>query len=142
MRLAGVLILAVMASAVLGSLAYAAVSLLPDWGDPAGGGLDATFRAVLTLAYVILSILLYGFALWRRDRVRRMNRALHVLLLVPFLVVALGAFDIDWRNINWLRASVGVVQMFVPLWIVALVQWLILHIYLARRSVGANAVSR
>jgi hypothetical protein len=141
MRLAGVLILAIMASAVLGSLAYAAVSLLPDWGDPARGGLDATFRAVLTLAYVILSILLYGFALWRRDRARHLKRVLYILLLVPILVMALGAFDIDWRDVNWLREAAGMVQMFVPPWIVALAQWFILHIYLSRQALLAKAVS-
>jgi len=140
MRLAGVIILAIVASAVAGLLAYAAASFLPDWDDPAGRGLGEAFRAVLTLAYVILSIVLYGFAVWRRDRARRLKRALYILLLVPFLVVVLGVINNGARNINWLRESVGMVQMFVPLWIVALAQWLILHIYLTRRSTGANAV--
>jgi hypothetical protein len=31
--------------------------------------------------------------------------------------------------------------MFVPLWIVALVQWLVLHIYLSRQSSPTEAVS-
>jgi hypothetical protein len=141
MRLAGVIVLAIVASAILGLLAYAAASFLPDWDDPAGRGLGEAFRAVLTLSYVILSIILYGFALWRSDRLRRLKRAFYILLLVPFLVVALGVIDNGWRNINWLREGIGMLQMFVPLWIVALVQWLILHIYFARRSVGANAVS-
>ena len=141
MRLAGVIVLAIVASAILGLLAYTAASFLPDWDDPAGRGLGEAFRAVLTLGYVILSIILYGFALWRSDRLRRLKRAFYILLLVPFLVVALGVIDNGWRNINWLREGIGMLQMFVPLWIVALVQWLILHIYFARRSVGANAVS-
>jgi hypothetical protein len=141
MRLAGVLILAIMASALLGSLAYAAVSFLPDWDDPAGRGLDAAFRAALTLAYVVLCIILYGFAVWRSDSARRLKRALYVLLLVPFLVVVLGVINNGARNINSLRESIGMLQMCVPLWIVALAQWFILHIYLARRSMGANAAS-
>jgi hypothetical protein len=33
------------------------------------------------------------------------------------------------------------VQMFTPLWAVALVQWLILHIYLSRRPLPAEAAS-
>src|SRR5262249_47216284 len=129
------------ASAVAGLLAYAAVSFLPDWDDPAGRGLGEAFRAVLTLGYVILSMILYGLAVWRRDRSRRLKRALHPLLLVPFLVVVLGFINNGVGNINWLRETVGMVQMFVPLWIVALAQWLILHIYLSRRSTGANAAS-
>ena len=44
MRLAGVFILAFVASAIAGMLAYAAVSLLPDWDDPAGRGLGEAFR--------------------------------------------------------------------------------------------------
>jgi hypothetical protein len=141
MRLAGVFILAIVASAVLGLLTNAAASFLPDWDDPAGRGLGEAFRVVLTLAYVILSIILYGFAVWRSDSARRLKRALYILLLVPFLVVVLGVINNGARNINWLRESVGMLQMFVPLWIVALAQWLILHIYLARRSMRANAAS-
>jgi hypothetical protein len=141
MRLAGVFILAFVASAVAGLLAYAAASFLPDWDDPAGRGLGEAVRAALTLAYVILSMILYGLAVWRRDRSRHLKRALYILLLVPFLVVVLGVINNGARNINWLREIVGMLQMFVPLWIVALAQWLILHIYLARRSTGANAAS-
>jgi hypothetical protein len=141
MRLAGVFILAFVASAVAGLLAYAAASFLPDWDDPTGRGLGEAVRAALTLAYVILSMILYGFAVWRRDRLRHLKRALYILLLVPFFVVVLGVINNGARNIDWLREIVSMVQMFVPLWIVALAQWLILHIYFARRSTGANAAS-
>ena len=58
MRLAGVLILAFVASAIAGALAYAAVSLLPDWDDAAGRGLGEAFRALLIAVYLILSMLL------------------------------------------------------------------------------------
>ena len=44
---AGVFILAFVASAVAGMLAFAAVSLLPDWDDAAGRGLGEAFRALL-----------------------------------------------------------------------------------------------
>ena len=67
---------------------------------------------------------------------------LYVLLLVPFLIVALGVLDNGIHAINWLHESVGMVQMFTPLWTVALVQWLILHICLSRPTVFANAASR
>jgi hypothetical protein len=56
--------------------------------------------------------------------------------------VALGALDNGVNAINWLHESVGMVQMFTPLWTVALVQWLILHIYFSRRSLFAKAASR
>jgi hypothetical protein len=141
MRLAGVFILALVASAVAGMIAYAAVSFLPDWGDPAGGGLGEAFRLLLTAGYVILGIVLYGLVLWRRDRERRLKRMLYVLFLVPFLVVALGLFDNGTHHINWLREGAGLVQMFVPLWTVALAQWLILHIFLSRQSMLAKAAS-
>ena len=42
-------------------------------------------------------------------------------------------------GIHWLREAVDAVQMFVPLWAVALVQWLILHRYLSRRAAPAEA---
>jgi hypothetical protein len=141
MRLAGVFILALVASAVAGMIAYAAVSFLPDWGDPAGGGLGEAFRLLLTAGYVILGIVLYGLVLWRRDRERRLKRMLYVLFLVPFLVVALGLFGNGTHHINWLREGAGLVQMFVPLWTVALAQWLILHIFLSRQSMLAKAAS-
>jgi len=141
MRLAGVFILAIVASAVAGLLAYAAVSVLPDWDDAAGRGLGEAFRALLIAGYVILSMLLYGLALRRSDRPRHLKRALYILFLVPFLIVALGLVDNGVRGINWLREIVGMVQMFVPLWIVALVQWLVLHIYLSRQSSPTEAVS-
>jgi uncharacterized membrane protein len=134
MRSAGVFILAFVASAVAGMLAYAAVSLLPDWDDTAGRGLGEAFRALLIAAYVILSIVFYGFAAWRRDRERHLKRALRILFLVPFLIAVLGLIDNGIHHIDWLRESVGMVQMFTPLWIVALVQWLILHIYLSRQN--------
>jgi hypothetical protein len=141
MRLAGVFILAIVASAVAGLLAYAAVSVLPDWDDAAGRGLGEAFRALLIAGYVILSMFLYGLALRRSDRQRHLKRALYILFLVPFLIVVLGLVDNGIRGINWLREIVSMVQMFVPLWIVALVQWLILHIYLSRQRPPTEAVS-
>lgn len=141
MRLAGVFILALLASAIAGMIAYAAVSFLPDWNDPAGRGLGEAFRFVLTAGYVILGIVLYGLVLWRRDRERRLKRMLYVLFLVPFLVVVLGLLDNGSHHINWLREGVGLVQVFVPLWTVALAQWLILHIFLSRQSTFAKAAS-
>ena len=141
MRLAGVFILAIVASAVAGLFAYAAVSVLPDWDDAAGRGLGEALRALLIAGYVILSMLLYGLALRRSDRQRHLKRALYILFLVPLLIVALGLVDNGVRGINWLREIVGMVQMFVPLWIVALAQWLVLHIYLSRQSSPTEAVS-
>ena len=141
MRLAGVFILALLASAVAGMIAYAAVSFLPDWNDPAGRGLGEAFRFILTAGYVFLGIVLYGLVLWRRDRERRLKRMLYVLFLVPFLVVVLGLLDNGSHHVNWLREGVGLVQMFVPLWTVALAQWLILHIFLSRQSTLAKAAS-
>jgi hypothetical protein len=141
MRLAGVFILALVASAIAGMLAYGAVSLLPDWDDAAGRGLGEAFRALLTAVYVILGIILYGLAAWRRDPARHLKRALYTLLLAPFLIAVLGAADNGLHGINWLHEAVGLVQMFTPLWSVALVQWLILHIYLSRRTAPAPASS-
>ena len=122
-------------------LAYAAVSLLPDWDDAAGRGLGEAFRALLIAVYLILSILLYGLALWRNDRERHLKRALSILLLAPLLIVVLGVVNNGIHGINWLREAVGAVQMFVPLWAVALVQWLILHSYLSRQTAPAEAAS-
>ncbi len=141
MRLAGVLILAFVASAVTAVLADAAVSLLPDWDDAAGRGLGEAFRALLIAVYLILSILLFGLALWRNDRQRHLKRALSILLLAPLLVVVLGVVNNGIYGIHWLREAVGAVQMFVPLWAVALVQWLILHSYLSRQTAAAEATS-
>ena len=141
MRLAGVLILAVVASAFAGAQGYAAVSLLPDWDDAAGRGLGEAFRVLLIAVYLILSILLFGLALWRKDRERHLKRARSILLLAPLLVVVLGVVDNGAFGIDWLREAVGAVQMFVPLWMVALVQWLILHMYLPRRAAHAEFVS-
>jgi cell division protein FtsW (lipid II flippase) len=142
MRSAGVFILALVASAIAGVLVYAAASFLPDWDDPAGHGLGEVFRGLLTLGYVLLGAILYGIAVWRLDRERRLRRVLYVLFLVPLLIVALGALDNGIGAINWLHESVGMVQMFTPLWTVALVQWLILHIYFSRPTLFAKAASR
>jgi hypothetical protein len=141
MRSAGVFVLAFVTSAIAGMLAYAAVSLLPDWDDAAGRGLGDAFRALLVAAYVILGMILYGFAAWRLNRERHSKRALYTLLLAPFLIVVLGLIDNGIHNINWLREAVGAVQMFTPLWTVALVQWLILHIYLSRPKAAAETAS-
>ena len=132
--------LAFVASAIAGMLAYAAVSLLPDWDDPAGRGLGEAFRALLIAAYVILSIVLYGFAAWRSDRERHLKRALTILFLAPLLIVVLGLVNNGIHGIKWLRETVGMIQMFAPLWVVALAQWLVLHTYLARQS-APKAVS-
>ena len=139
MRLAGVFILAFVASALAGVVLFAATSLLPDWDDAAGRGLGEAFRALLTLVFVMLAIVLYGIAIWRRDRQRHLKRALYILLLVPLLILVLGLADNGFRNIHWLREVVGAVQMFTPLWAVALAQWLILHTYLSRQTRSAKA---
>jgi hypothetical protein len=141
MRIAGVFVLAFFASAIAGVLVYGAVSFLPDWDDAAGRGLGDAFRALLIAGYVIFSILLYGLAAWRRNRERHLKRALYILFLVPLLITVLGLIDNGIHRINWLREAVGGVQMFTPLWIVALVQWLILHIYLSRPAAPAEAAS-
>jgi hypothetical protein len=141
MRLAGVLILAFVASALAGALGYASVSLLPDWDDAAGRGLGNAFRAQLIAVYLILSMLLYGLALWRNDREHHLKRARSILLLAPLLVVVLGVVNNGVYGINWLREAVGAVQMFVPVWAVALAQWLILHSYLSRQTAPAEAAS-
>ena len=86
-------------------------------------------------------MLLFGLALWRSDRERHLKRALSILLLAPFLVVVLGVVNNGIYGIDWLREVVGAVQMFVPLWAVALVQWLILHRYLSRQTAPAEAAS-
>jgi hypothetical protein len=139
MRLAGVFILAFVASALAGVVLFAATSLLPDWDDAAGRGLGEAFRALLTLVFVMLAIVLYGIAFWRSNRQRHLKRALYILLLVPLLILVLGLADNGFRNIHWLREAVGAVQMFTPLWAVALAQWLILHIYLSRQTRSAKA---
>ena len=141
MRLAGVFILAFVASAIAGVLAHAAVSVLPDWDDAAGRGLGEAFRALLTAVYVILGMILHGFAIWRRDPARHLKRALYTLLLAPLLIAVLGAIDNGPHGIDWLREAAGMVQMFAPLWSVALAQWLILHIYLSRRAAPRPASS-
>jgi hypothetical protein len=141
MRLAAFLILAFVASAIAGMLSYAAVSLLPDWDDAAGHGLGEAFRALLIAVYLILSILLFGLALWRNDRERHLNRALSILFLAPLMIVVLGVVNNGIYGINWLREILGAVQMFVPLWAVALVQWLILHTYLSRQTAPAETAS-
>jgi hypothetical protein len=141
MRSAGVFILAFVASAIAGMLAFAAVSLLPDWDDAAGRGLGEAFRLLLTAVYVILGIILYGFAVWRRDRARHLKRALRILFLVPFLIAVLGLINNGIHHIDWQREIVGLVQMFVPLWIVALVQWLILHTYLSRQTADTQTIA-
>jgi hypothetical protein len=117
------------------------VSFLPDWDDAAGRGLGEAFRALLIASYVSLSMLLYGVALRRSNRQRHLNRALYILFLVRFLIVVLGLVDNGVRGINWLRETVSLVQMFVPLWVVALAQWLVLHIYLSRQSSPTEAAS-
>jgi hypothetical protein len=139
MRLAAVFILAIIVSALAGDGAIAAVSLLPDWDDVAAHGLDDAFRALATMAFVILSLTLYGFAIWRRDPDRHLKRALYILLLVPLLVVVLGIAQIELQRIDWLREIVGTVELCVPMWISALVQWTILHTYLSRRTPRAEA---
>ena len=96
---------------------------------------------MLTATYVILSMVLYGFAVWRRDRARHLKRALRILFLVPFLIAVLGVIDNGIHHIDWLRETVGMVQMFVPLWIVALVQWLILHTYMSRQTADAETIA-
>jgi hypothetical protein len=141
MRIAGVFILAFVASAIAGMLAFGAVSFLPDWDDAAGRGLGEAFLALLIAIYVILGVVLFGLAAWRSNRERHMKRALAILLLIPFLIVILGLIDNGIHRINWLREIVGMVQMFTPLWTVALVQWLILHIYLSGPAAPAKAAS-
>ena len=141
MRTAGVFVLGFVASVIDGVLAFSASSLLPDWDDAAGRGLGEAFRALLIAAYVIVAIILYGFAAWRDDRERHLKRGLHILCLVPLLIPVLGLIDNGIHHIQWLREIVGAVQMFVPLWMVALVQWLILHMYLPRQAAHAELVS-
>jgi hypothetical protein len=141
MRTAGVFVLAFVASVVVGVLAFAASLLLPDWDDAAGRGLGEAFRAVLIVVYVIIAIIIYGFAAWRDDREGHLKRGLYILCLVPLLIPVLGLIDNGIHRIQWLRETIGAVQMFVPLWMVALVQWLVLHMYLPRQAAHAQLVA-
>ena len=133
MRSAGVLVLAFVASAVAGMLGFAAVSLLPDWDDAAGHGLGEAFRVLLIAVYVILAITVYGFALWRGNREHHLRRGLRILVLVPLVIPVLGLINNGVRHIDWSRETVGAVQMFAPLWIVAL--------YLSRQAAPTEIAS-
>jgi hypothetical protein len=141
MRTAGVFVLAFVASAAAGTLAFAASSLLPDWDDAAGRGLGEAFRVLLIALYMVFSIIVYSFAAWRSERERHLKRGLRILCLVPLLIPVLGLINNGVQHLDWPRESVGAVQMFAPLWIVALSQWLILHMYLSRRAAPAEIVS-
>jgi hypothetical protein len=134
----GVFVLAFVVSAVVGAVAFVGSSLLPDWDDAAGRGLDEAFRALLIAVYVVVALVLYGFASWRSDRERHLKRSFRILCLAPLLIPLLGLIDNGVRNIHWIREIVGAVQMFVPLWLVALAQWLILHMYLPRQDAHAE----
>ena len=72
------------------------------------------------------------------DEQRQRGFTLIELLVV---IVILGVIDNGIHRINWLREIVGMVQMFTPLWTVALVQWLILHTCLSRPAAPAKAAS-
>src|ERR1700733_840767 len=139
MRLGGDFIQVFVASALARFVLFAATSWLPDGDDAAGHGLGEAFRVLLIAVFVLLAIVLYGIAFWRSNRQRHLKRALYILLLVPLLILVLGLADNGFRNIHWLREAVGAVQMFTPLWAIALAQWLILHIYLTRQSRSAKA---
>jgi hypothetical protein len=141
MRIAGVFGLAFFASAIAGMLVFGAVSFLPDWDDAAGRGLGQAFLVLLIAVYVVLAIILYALAACRGNRERHMKRVRAILLLIPFLIVFLGVIDNGIYRIHWLREIVGMVQMFTPLWAVALVQWLILHTFLSRPSASAKPTS-
>jgi hypothetical protein len=141
MRIAGVFVLAFFASAIAGMLVFGAVSFLPDWDDAAGRGLGQAFLVLLISVYVVLAIILYALAACRGNRERHMKRVRAILLLIPFLIVFLGVIDNGIYRIHWRREIVGMVQMFTPLWAVALVQWLILHTFLSRPVASAKSAS-
>jgi hypothetical protein len=141
MRIAGVFVLAFFASAIAGMLVFGAGSFLPNWDDAAGRGLGEAFLVLIIAVYVILGVVLYGLAAWRSNRERHMKRALAILLLIPFLIVILGVIDNGIHRIDWLREIVEMVQMFTPLWAVALVQWLILRSFLPHPISPAGVAS-
>ena len=104
MRLAGIFILAIIASVLAGGGAIAAVSFLPDWNNAAGPGYDDAFRVLSTMAYVTFEqrLILYGMAIrcWQQQPpIAKMTaRALAIYQSADFAFDCLSGNSAEWRS--------------------------------------------
>jgi hypothetical protein len=109
----------------------AATEILPCHSDPAGCGMAAGFSGIGAIAAVVVSMIVFGIALIARRKEPAVNAAAIVLLSVLVVLSLLGpACELIYAgsiDLDRLGNISKLVQMFLPMVVVVVVQWRLLR---------------
>ena len=129
-----ILLVAAALSAAAGfGAVYAIFEWLPRIDDAAGHGLASVYTLFAMALYVLVTAVVFGIAAFRADPATRLRRGLWALLIAPLFILIFGMTDTG-LNVNLKKELVGAAQLFVPLWVVAAVQWVVWRWYMGRTT--------
>jgi hypothetical protein len=138
LRLLGLIILAGIVSAAIAELFNYGV---PYWAPCQGEGLACTMDGIAgmiaTFAFAPVVTIVFGIVMFWRPRALALNLALLGLLVPVALLLAQTLHEIVILRDGWYfywREVQKLLQIVAAPALVLLVQWLILHIYIARRA--------
>jgi hypothetical protein len=130
-------ILAVLAAAIVSAFAgVGAAAAIGAWlvrHDPSAQGIGAAYLFAAML-YVVVAALVLGIAAFRREPGRRIGTALAALLVAPLM---LAAFNL-WEEGLARKDLLAWTALFVPMWVVAIVQWVVLRWWIGRAAARAE----
>jgi len=130
-----ILLAAVLSAGAGFAVWYASSAWLPSYDDAAGRGLGEVYRLFFTAVYVLVAGVV--FAITGRRNARALTTAVLVLLLAPFPIDIVGCMQ-NSGSFDLRKESFSSLQMFLPLWTVAVVQWLIVRWYIRRPAPAAG----
>ena len=112
------------------ALVYGVIHLMPRYDGAASVGIGKVFGGLGSLLYAPLAAAVYGVILWRGGRRGAIAIAAVVLMALPAAVLLIG---VSRGGGGLMREFQGTLQFIVPLAVIAVVQWLMLHLHLSRQ---------
>jgi hypothetical protein len=131
-------ILVIIAAAILSGFAgVGAAAATSAWLlrlDPSAQGIGAAYLFAAML-YVFVAALAFGIAAFRSAPARRLQTALGALLIAPLILAAFslleGGLKLGAKDLAaW-------IALFAPMWVVAIVQWVVLRWWIRRAAARA-----
>lgn len=132
MRLSSAVLVAGAVSIVAAlTVVYGATYLMPRYDDAASLGMGKLFGILGSLLYAPIAMVVFGVTLWRGGRRRAIAIAGIVLIAAPVAILLIG---MSRGGGGLMRELQGMFQFVVPLALIAVVRWLMLHLLLSQQK--------
>jgi hypothetical protein len=115
------------------ALVYAASEWLPCFDDRMSCRMGEAYGIIATIVYAPVATLLFGVTVWRAPSERAIAIAMAALLVPVIGILAIGIM-MTGAHFDLARDGQGLLQFYVPLTLIVIVQWAIMRAYLRRKA--------